>query len=182
MAYMAQEFLDLLFWKLHRILDREGIWMLHWALMQRAFENHAGVPFGEIMKATGEPGDNVTRAAKFLEESSLGKVIVDPKDRRARRFVLSKRGKIRTVYLQEAFEAELLVSMGAREIFSKRVHRFNLHMWRASGYLTSGDLANKGMVDLRMYNRAAMPDDSLRYVELPKRVRALFTEPEKVPF
>jgi hypothetical protein len=55
-------------------------------------------------------------------------------------------------------------------------------MWRASGYLSSGDMANKGMIDFRMYNRAAMPDDSLKYHELPQRMRALFTEPDKVPF
>ena len=182
MTYMAEEFLDLLFWKLHRILDQEGISMLHWALMQRAFDDSSGVRTSETMKATGEDKDNVRRAAEFLEESDLGKVIVDPKDRRKRRFVLGARGKVRTLRIHEAFKAELLVSMGAKEIFSKRVQRFNLHMWRASGYLSSGDLANKGMIDLRMYNRAAMPDDSLRYVEMPKRVRTLFTEPEKVPF
>ena len=182
MAYMAQEFLDLLFWKLHRILDCEGLTMLHWALMQRAFLDHSGVPFSVVIKATGDAKDNVQRAAKFLEESNLGTVIVDSKDRRARKFVLNKRGKAHAFRVQESFKADLLVSMGAREIFSQRVRRFNLHMWRASGYLTSGDLANGGLLDLRIYNRAAMPDDSLRYVELPKSIRALFTEPEKVPF
>lgn len=182
MAYMAQEFLDLLFWKLHRILDREGVSMLHWAIMQRAFLAHPGVGYSVVMKATGESKDNVKRAAEFLEESGLGTVIVNPKDRRARIFSLTKHGKDRTLRVQRAFEAELVTSIGAREIFSKRVRRFNLHMWRASGYLTYMDLANGGLIDLRMYNRAAMPDDSLRYVELPKRIRALFTEPEKVPF
>ena len=182
MAYMAQEFLDLLFWKLHRILEREGISMLHWAIMQRAFLAHPGVANSVVMKATGDSKDNVRRAAKFLQESNLGNVVVNPCDRRARIFSLTKRGREHTLRIQQAFEAELLNSMGAREIFSQRVKRFNLHMWRASGYLTSGDLANGGLIDLRMYNRAAMPDDSLRYVELPKRIRALFTEPEKVPF
>jgi hypothetical protein len=55
-------------------------------------------------------------------------------------------------------------------------------MWHASIYLASGDLAGKEIVDDRKYNRAAVPDNSLRYVELPKRTRALFAEQEEVPF
>src|ERR1035437_4905591 len=116
MAYMAQEFLDLLFWELHRILDCEGLTMLHCALLQRAFLDHSGVPFSVVIKATGDAKDNVQRAAKFLEESNLGTVIVDSKDRRARKFVLNKRGKAHAFRVQESFKADLLVSMGAREI------------------------------------------------------------------
>jgi hypothetical protein len=63
----------------------------------------------------------------------------------------------------------LLASVGAREIFSKRAQRFTRHMWNASIYLASGDLAEKEMVDDRNFNRATVSDNSLRYVELPRR-------------
>src|ERR1035438_1171598 len=52
MVSMAQEFLDILFWKLHRILDQEGVSVLQWAIMQRALEHDRGVAFSLILKAT----------------------------------------------------------------------------------------------------------------------------------
>jgi DNA-binding MarR family transcriptional regulator len=178
MVFMAQEFLDLLFWKQHRILDQEGVSVLQWAIMQRAFLNETGVPFSAILKATGESKDNVRRAAHSLQNAKVGNVIVDPSDGRARIFVLTKLGRRRTLHVWETFKAELLASVGAREIFSKRAKLFTRHMWHASIYLTSGDLAGKEMVDDRNYNRAAVPDNSLRYVELPKRTRSLFIDSE----
>lgn len=182
MVSIAQEFLDLLFWKLHWILDQEGVSVLQWAFMQRALKDDNGVPFSVILKATADSKDNVRRAAKSLQNAKVGKVIVAPSDGRARIFILTKFGRKRTLHIQEAFKEELLASVGAREIFSNRAKQFTRHMWHASIYLTSGDLAEKEMVDDRKYNRAAVSDNSSRYVELPKRTRALFTEPEKVPF
>jgi DNA-binding MarR family transcriptional regulator len=90
---IAQEFLDQLFWKLYRILDLEGVSMLQWAILQRAYLNEGSVSFSVIFKATGDSKDNVRRVAKFLQDANLGKVIVDPHDRRARIFILNKRGK-----------------------------------------------------------------------------------------
>ncbi len=176
MVSTAQEFLDLLFWKLHRILDQEGVSVLQWAIMQRALEHDNGVPFTLILKATADSKDNVRRAAKSLQDAKVGKVIADPSDGRARIFILTKLGRRRTLHVREAFKAELLASVGAREIFSKRAERFTRHMWHASIYLSSGDLAEKEMVDDRNYNRAAVPDDSLRYVELPKQPKSPFIE------
>jgi DNA-binding MarR family transcriptional regulator len=181
MVHTALEFLDLLFWKLHRILDQEGVSMLQWAFMQRASLDDNGVPFIAILKATGDSKSNVRRAAKFLEEARVGKVIADPRDGRARIFILTKLGGRRTRHIMEAFKAELLASVGAREIFSKRAQQFTRHMWNASIYLASGDLAAKEMVDDRSYNRATVSDNSLRYVELPKRARSMFIDLEKVP-
>jgi len=178
MEYMAQEFLDLLFWKLHRILSQEGVSVLQWAFMQRAYLQEFGVPFSAILKATGESKDNVRRAARSLEEANVGKVSADPNDRRARSFTLTKLGRRRTLHVKEAFEAELLASVGAREIFSKRARQFASRMWEASSYLASGDLAKKGMVEGRKSNRTDVPDDSLRYVESPKRARSVFIDPE----
>ncbi|MGC2612866.1 MAG: hypothetical protein WA354_02470 [Terracidiphilus sp.] len=45
----------------------------------------------------------------------------------------------------------------------------------------SGDIASKKLVDDRIDNRAAVPDNSRRYVELAKRNSSLFVDPEKVP-
>ena len=171
MVSMAQEFLDLLFWKLHWILDQEGVSILQWAFMQRALRDDRGVPFSVILKATAESKDNVRRAAMSLQKAKVGKVIVDPTDGRARIFILTARGRRRTLHVWEAFKAELLVSVGAREIFSRRAERFTRHMWHASIYLASSDFAEKEMVDDRNYNRAAVPDNSLKYVELPKSAR-----------
>ena len=95
MIYVAQEFLDQLFWKLYRVLDKEGISVLRWAIMLRSYVDEGGVRYSAIRKATGESLDNVRRAAEFLQASKLGKVIIDPKDKRARIFVLNKRGKHR---------------------------------------------------------------------------------------
>lgn len=172
MIYLAHEFLDQLLWKLHRVLDKEGISILQWAIMLRSYVANGGVPYSAIRKATGHSLDNVRRAAEFLEASKLGKVIIDPKDRRARIFILNTRGKHRTRCVNEAFKADLLASVGAREIFSKRAQRFTRHMWHASIYLASGDIASKKLADDRDYNRAAIPDNSLRYVELPKRAKS----------
>jgi DNA-binding MarR family transcriptional regulator len=183
MIYVAHEFLDQLFWKLHRILDKEGVSVLQWAIMLRSYLDEGGVSYSAIRKATGHPLDNVRRAAEFLQASKLGKVIVDPKDKRARIFILNKRGKDRTRCVNEAFKADLLVAVGAREIFSKRAQQFTRHMWHASIYLASGDVASKELDDDRIDNRAAVPDNSLRYVELPKQARAPFLiDLEKVPF
>jgi DNA-binding MarR family transcriptional regulator len=177
LVHTALEFLDLLFWKLHRVLDHEGVSMLQRAFMQRAFLDDNGVPFIAILKATGDSKSNVRRAAKFLEEAGVGKVIADPRDGRARIFILTKLGGRRTRHIMDAFKAELLASVGAKEIFSKRAQRFTRHMWHASIYLASGDLAEKEMVDDRNYNRATVSDNSLSYVELPKRAGNLFIDP-----
>jgi DNA-binding MarR family transcriptional regulator len=189
MIYLAHEFLDQLFWKFHRILDKERISVLQWAIMLRSYVDKRGVPYSAIRKATGHSLDNVRRAAEFLQESKLGKVIIDPKDKRARIFILNTRGKNRVRRVNEAYKADLLVSVGAREIFSKRAQQFTRHIWHASIYLASGDvalasgdIATKELVDDRIYNRAAVPDNSLRYVELPKRAEPPFIDLEKVPF
>ena len=182
MVSMAQEFLDLLYWKLHSILDQEGVSVLQWAFMQRALQGDNSVPFKVILKATGGTKDNARRAAKSLQDENVGWVITDPNDGRARIFVLTKFGRKRAIHIQEAFKEELLVSVGAREIFSDRAQRFTRHMWHASIYLASGDLAEKEIIEDRRYNRTAVPDNSLRYVELPKSNKQLLKEPEEVPF
>ena len=187
MTSTAMEVLDLLYWKVHRILDLEGVSVLQWAFMHRAALHENGVTFSAVLKATGDSKDNVRRAAKSLEEAKVGKVIEDPNDRRARIFVLNKFGKRRTLHLWEVFKAELLASVGAREIFSKRAVRFTRHLWHASEYLAAGDLAVQEMADEREDNRAAIPDDSLRFVEMPKHAKSPFVEeeivdPNKVPF
>jgi DNA-binding MarR family transcriptional regulator len=174
------EVLDLLFWKVHRILDQNGVSILQWAFMHRGFLHERGVSFNAILKATGDSKDNVRRAARSLEKASVGKVIADPSDRRARIFVLTKLGRGRTLHLWEAFKAELLASVGAREIFSKRAERFTRHMWHASMYLASGDIASRELADDRCDNRVAAPDNSLRYVEMPKKTKPLFIDSEKV--
>lgn len=176
MAYTALEFVDLLFWKLHRILDREGVSILQWAFMQRALNDSSGVPFSAIRRATGDSKDNVRRAAAFLDEAGVGEVIADPHDRRARIFVLTPRGKRRTLRVYEAFEEELRHSVGSRDADSKRAQQFNRQMWNTSCYLSSGDLAAKKMDEERKNNRADIPDDSLRYAESPKRPKSPFTD------
>jgi DNA-binding MarR family transcriptional regulator len=182
MTSTAIEVLDLLFWKLHRILDLEHVSILQWAFMHRAYLHERGVPFAAVLRATADSKDNVRRAARSLEKARLGRVVADRCDRRARVFVLTKLGRKRTLDLWEAFRAELLASVGAREIFSKRAERFTRHMWHASMYLVSGDLANKQMADGRADNRVAVPDNSLRYVELPKRMGSPIVDLEKIPF
>jgi DNA-binding MarR family transcriptional regulator len=182
MTSTAIEVLDLLFWKVHRILDLEGVSILQWAFMHRAFLHESGVAFNAILKATGDSKDNVRRAARALEKANIGRVTADPSDGRARIFVLTKLGRRRTLHLWEAIKAELLASVGAREIFSKRAERFTRHMWHASMYLASGDLASKETTDDRDHNRVAVPDNSLRYVEVPKKTRSLFVDSREVPF
>lgn len=184
MTSTAIEVLDLLFWKVHRILDVDGVSILQWAFMHRGFLHERGVSFNAILKATGDSKDNVRRAARSLEKAKVGKVIADPSDGRARIFVLTKLGRRRTLDLWEAFRAELLASVGAREIFSKRAERFTRHMWHASVYLASGDITTKDLADDRIENRTAVPDNSLRYVELPKRTESpsIDIDREKVPF
>jgi hypothetical protein len=140
---------------------------LQWAIMLRSYVDAGGVPYCAIRKATGQSLDNVRRAAESLQASKLGKVIIYPKDKRARIFVLNTRGKHRARCVNEAFKADLLVSVRAREIFSKRAQLFTRHMWHARIYLASGDVASKELDDDRIDNRAAVPDNSLRYVELP---------------
>jgi hypothetical protein len=187
MLYMTYEFLDLLFWKLHRILDKEGVSVLQWAIMLRSYIDAGGVPYSAIRKATGHPLDNVRRAAEFLQASKLGKVIIDPKDKRARIFILNTRGKNRVRSVNAAFKADLLLAVGAREIFSKRAQQFTRHMWHASIYLASGDIAPRELDEDRIDNRAAVPDNSLRYVEMPKQAKSPLADLEvidlnKVPF
>jgi DNA-binding MarR family transcriptional regulator len=143
MVSQVQQTLDVLFWALHRILYDEGITPLHWAILQRAYLKTGGVRFREVMKATGQPKDNVRRAAKFLQESKLGKVIADPDDHRARIFVLKKRGRDRTQYLEENLRADLLVLLGANLAWSKRVKQFTQCLLNASGFLPPGDLATR---------------------------------------
>jgi DNA-binding MarR family transcriptional regulator len=181
MIYVAQEFLDQLFWKLHRVLDKEGVSVLQWAIMLRSDLEEGGVPFSVIRRATGESSDNVRRAAEFLQVSKLGKVIIAPNDKRARIFVLNTRGKHRASCINEALKADLLASVGARDVFSKRSQMFTRHMRHASIYLASGDIASNELVDDRIDNRAAVTDNPLRYVELPKRARSPFMDLENVP-
>jgi hypothetical protein len=180
MIYVAQEFIDQLFWKLHRVLDKEGFSVLQWAIMLRSFVHEGGVPYSAIRKATGESLDNVRRAAEFLQVSKLGKVISDPKDKRARIFILNTRGKNRARCVNEAFKADLLVSVGARDVFSKRAQQFTRHMRHASIYLASGDITSMKLVKDRIDNRAAVSDNTLKFVELPKRARSPFIASETV--
>jgi DNA-binding MarR family transcriptional regulator len=169
MVYLVQEFIDTLFWKLNRILDQEGVSVLQWAFMQRAFLDYRGVRFSMIFKATGESKDNVRRAAASLQNSKVGNVIADPDDRRARIFTLTKRGRSRTLSIQEAFRTELLALVGAREDFSQRATGFTLRLWDASGFLAPGDLAGIPLNVRREENRAGIADDSLRFVAPPEQ-------------
>jgi hypothetical protein len=184
MVSTALEFLDILSWKFHRILNEEGISELHWAFMQRAVLDSKGVRFNAIMAETGEPKDNVRRAASFLQENKVGKVSPDSRDNRARIFKLSELGRRRTEHIMNVFKEELLASVGAREIFSNRARLFTRHMGNASCYLASGDLAGKNLKDRRRSNREEIPDDSLRFVGSSKRPRVLFKpkQPETLPF
>jgi hypothetical protein len=146
--------------------------MWQWAILLRSYVAKGGVPYSAVRKATGHSLDNVRRAAEFLESSKLGKVVIDPKDRRARIFILNTRGKHRARRVNEAFKAERLASVGARELFSKRAQRFTRHMWHASIYLAPGDIASQELDDDRDYNRAAVADNSLRYGEMPNRAKS----------
>ena len=81
--------------------------------MQRESLDARGVPFSVIRKATGESMSNARRAANSLEEANVGKVEVNPADRRERFFTLTKLGKRRANHIREAFKAELLASVGS---------------------------------------------------------------------
>lgn len=157
---------------------------MQWAFMHRAYLNDGWVQFSAIRNATGDSKDNVRRAANSLAKAGIGDVIADPADRRARFFKLSERGRRRTFHVTRVFEEELLDSIGAQEIFSKRVGLFNQHMWNASCYLASGDLADKNLKNSRKSNREEVPDDSVRFVGSSKRKPVLFkaTPSETVPF
>jgi DNA-binding MarR family transcriptional regulator len=159
----VQEFLEPLHWKLNAVLDREGISMLQWAFMHRALDRPDGVPFGEIMKATGESKDNVRRAAASLQ--GFADVLVDPEDRRARKLVLTKRGRKRTRLVFMRFEQELLKMLGARETFSQRAEEFKHVLWDASAFLDPRYMAHREAILRSQQNRNLLPDDSLKYVQ-----------------
>jgi DNA-binding MarR family transcriptional regulator len=168
MVNQVQQTLDILFWALNRVLDDQGITVLHWAFMQRAYLHASGVPFSAVMKATGQSKDNVRRAAKFLEGSRLGKVIPQPSDHRARIFVLNEKGRKQALRIEETFEAKLLVLLGANLFWSNRVREFNWDLWCACGFLPPGDL-----VDLSLYQKADLLDDTRSYSPEPKRIKPL---------
>jgi DNA-binding MarR family transcriptional regulator len=164
MIYVVQEFLELLYWKLRQVLDREGISMLQWAFIQRALDVRDGVSFGQIIEVTGESKDNVRRAAASLK--GFANVVVDPEDRRARKLVLTKRGRRRAGFIMMRFEKEMLKLLGAREAFSRRAEEFKELLWDASAYLAPGDRASKETIARSKENRGLIPDDSLRFGEV----------------
>jgi DNA-binding MarR family transcriptional regulator len=166
MVQVVQEFLEILHWKLAQVLDREGISMLQWAFMQRAFDRPDGVPFSQIREVTGEPKDNVRRAAISLR--GFAKVIFDPDDRRARKLVLTKRGRKRAGFVFMRFERELLQLLGARDRSSNRAEEFKYRLWNASAYLEPSDLASEEEFLRYEENRELIPDNSLRHGEEPE--------------
>lgn len=168
MVSQVQQFLDIVGWALNCVLDEQGIKVLHWAFMQRAFQWRGGVSFSAVMTATGQSKDNVRRAAKFLEGSKLGKVESGPSDHRARFFVLNDKGRKQTSRIEQAFEAKLLVLLGANLACSNRVKEFNWDLWCASGFLPAGDLANP-----QLYQRSDLRDDTRGFSPEPKRVGPL---------
>ena len=177
MVSQVQQTLDILFWALHRVLYDEGITPLHWAIIQRAYRERGGVRFREVMKATGQPKDNVRRAADFLEEvARMGEVLVDPDDHRARIFRLNTRGRNRTRYLEENLQADLLVLLGANLVWSNRVKEFTRDLLNAAGYLPPGDLAN-----MSSYCRWDIPDDTRQEHPEPKHFGQL-SDSEDIPF
>ena len=137
---------------------------LEWAFMQRALHGYGrGVPFSAIIGATGQFKDNVRRAADSLRRRGYGVVIPDPEDRRARLFKLTKRGENLTRHIKGAFEQEMLRLLGARHRVSGRVRGFNRHLWHATGFFKSGDLANAILIAHREDNRS----DSRRHTSTP---------------
>jgi len=163
MIEIVQEFVELLYWRLQKVLDREGITMLQWAFMQRALVLRDGVPFRTILEVTGGSKDNVRRAAASL--IGFASIVVDPNDRRARRFVLTRRGKRRANQVMKRFEREMLNLLGARDWDSNRAEQFKRLLWDASAYLAPGDLASTETIARSIENRKLIPDDSLRFVE-----------------
>jgi DNA-binding MarR family transcriptional regulator len=166
MIYVVQEFLELLYWKFRQVLDRDGISMLQWAFIQRAFDCQDGVSFSRIIEVTGESKDHVRRAAASLE--GFATVNVDPEDRRARRLVLTKRGRSRARIIMGRFEKEMFKLLGARDERSQRVKDFKYLLWDASAYLVPGDLASEETIARSKKNLRLFPDDSLRFVEEPQ--------------
>jgi DNA-binding MarR family transcriptional regulator len=178
MVNQVQQTLDILFWTLNRVLDDDGITVLQWAFLQRAYLSSRGVvPFSAVMTATGQSKNNVRRAAAFLRESGLGEVIKNPDDHRARIFKLSRRGRAQTFRIEEKIDAKLRKLLGANPEQSKRANEFNWALWFASGFLPPGDLT-----DMAIYQANSLKDDTpLNLAPLPKRVRPL-SDPEQIPF
>ena len=182
MIHVVQEFLELLYWKLQKVLDDEGVSMLQWAFMQRALDRPKGVPFSLILGVTGESKDNVRRAAASLQ--GFANVVIDSDDRRARKLVLTKRGKKRTNLVFTRWEREMLDLLGARDYDSNRAEQFKRLLWDASSYLIPGDLASKETIARSNKNRGLIPDDSLRFVEDDSDSRWTGEEPpdDKIPW
>ena len=160
---VANEFLEQLYWTLNRVLDRDGISMLQWAFMQRALDDRDGIPFRRIIEVTGESKDNVRRAAAKLTD--FAEVIVDPKDGRARKLVLTKRGRKRARIIMGRFEIELFKLLRARDERSERVRKFKRLLWDANAYLAPSDLASDETTARSQENRRLFPDTSLNYTE-----------------
>jgi DNA-binding MarR family transcriptional regulator len=161
MIHVVQEFLGCLYWKLRNVLDEEGITMLQWAFMERATDRREGVSFSWIMEVTGESKDNVRRAAASLQ--GFANVVVDPRDRRSRKLVLTKRGRRRIGFITMRLEKEMLNLLGARDRSSQRAEQFKELLWEASAYLTPGDLACEETIERSNENRKLIPDDSTRF-------------------
>jgi len=175
MISVVQEFLEVLYWKLSRVLDREGMSMLQWAFMMRALDWPDGVSFSQIMEVTGESKDNVRRAAASLK--GFAEVVANPEDRRARKLVLTKRGRRRSHLIMTRFEQEMLNLLGARESFSRRAEEFKELLWNASAYLAPGDTADEKTIARSEENRELIPDNSLQFVEVPQS-ESVFTNEE----
>lgn len=168
MVDQVQQLLDILFWALNEVLDDQGITMLQWAFMQRAYRASRGVPFSTVMKATRQSKDQLRRAANFLQGSGLGKVTASPKDGRARIFELNARGRRKTSEIEQKLEAKLLTLLGANLVTSNRVREFKLNLWCACSFLPPGDLA-----DLKLYGRSELVDDTRGFYPEPKLVKRL---------
>ncbi len=175
---LVLEFLDLVYWKLNRILDEEGVSMLEWAFMQRAILFWGEIAFQDVQQETGASKDNVRRAAAFLEKSGMATVRPDPQDGRARLLQLTKRGIRRAQYVEDRFRQELLASLGVKAGFSQRVGQFRRAFWKASGFLESGDLADQALRDHRKKNRAEIEDDSKRYGYVEPGKKSIWVEDE----
>jgi DNA-binding MarR family transcriptional regulator len=177
---VAQEILELLYWKLNKILDREGITMLQWAFMQRALEERDGVSFSHIIEVTGESKDNVRRAAASL--GVVADVVVNPSDRRARKLVLTKLGRKRARMVFMRFEKELLSLLGATADFSQRAQQFRTLLWDASAYLAPSDLASNETIARSEENRERIHDDSLQFGEQKSLWEYEETTEDSAPF
>lgn len=165
MMGVVNEFLDLLYWRLNRILDRQRFSMLQWAIMQRAYDRPKGVPFRQIIEATGASKDNVCRAAHSLK--GLATVQADPTDRRARIVVLTKTGRKRVGFLSISFQREMMKLLGAQDERSIRVRDFKTLLWDASAFLAPSELASDARVKRSEENLRLFPDTSLQYAQDP---------------